>query len=323
MILIGYGSNLTMANNNANNNYLWLNGIEEYFYSIDHPDKQKIKDIKASVLYGNPYKIRNLIMSEIYRGPQELSEEFAKAVLSYYLDDEPGNDRRVLQYISHSIDDEFIRTASRWSITWHQLVNLNDHFSRGQIKSKFWMLDHLTRIIQKRRDEGYDINTIVHYGGWYATIAWFILKHISDINQYFNLEVDPQCIGVADDFNQEFYNNSWQFKSIEMDVNDVKWNDRTFKAWTANKQNEPIELQIGPQLIINTSCEHMTDDWFYNLPPDSMVCLQTNDYFSNEQHINCVESLEEALEKYKFTRVYYSGELDTQLYKRFMIIGRT
>ena len=67
----------------------------------------------------------------------------------------------------------------------------------------------------------------------------------------------------------------------------------------------------------------MTDDWFYNLPSDMMVCLQTNDYFSNEQHINCVESVDDALEKYQFSRVYYSGELDTQLYKRFMIIGRT
>ena len=131
------------------------------------------------------------------------------------------------------------------------------------------------------------------------------------------------CAEVSDDFNQEFYADSWRFKGLTMDVNNIVWEDRTFPAWTQNKQKELIELKLGPQLIINTSCEHMTDEWFYNLPPDMMVCLQTNDYFSNEQHINCVESIDEALEKYQFTRVYYSGELDTQLYKRFMIIGRT
>ena len=322
MILTGYGSNLKVQNE-TNQDYLWLNGLEEYFYTIDHPDKEKIKDIKASILYGNPYKIRNLIMSEIYRGPHELSDEFSKAIMSHYLDNEPGNDRRALQYISHCIDDEFLRTASRWSIKWHNLVNLNDHLSRGQIQSKFWMLDHLKPVLQERKKQGYDIDTVVHYGGWYATVAWFILKEFADIKQYLNLEVDHTCVGISDDFNEEFYNDSWRFKGIGMDVNDVKWNDRTFNAWAQNKQEKLVELKIGPQLIINTSCEHMSDDWFYNLPKDMLVCLQTNDYFSNEQHINCVNNVDEALEKYKFTRVYYSGELDTQLYKRFMIIGRT
>lgn len=312
-----------MSKNKVKDDYLWLNGLEEYFYNIDHKDLDKFKDIRFGVQYGIPYNIRNMIMNEIYRGPHELSDEFSKSMLSYYLDDEPGNDRRLLKYISYCIDDEFVRNASRWSIKWHQLINLNDHFSRGQIKSKLWMLDHLPRIVEKRRKEGYNIDTIVHYGGWYATIAWFILKNIPDINQYFNLELDLKCIKPADEFNEEFHNNSWQFKSIHMDVNDVNWQDRKFNSQTTNRNNEIINLQIGPQLIINTSCEHMTDDWFYNLPPDMMVCLQTNDYFSNEQHINCVHSVDEALEKYKFTRVYYSGELDTQLYKRFMIIGRT
>ena len=309
--------------NEPHPDYLWLNGLDEYFNQIDHLDRDRFKDIKASVLYGNPYKMRNLIMSEIYRGPQELSDGFSKSIMSYYLDNEPGNDRRVLQYISHCIDDEFIKAASRWSIKWHQLVNLNDHFSRGQIKSKFWMLSKLHTVLEKRREDGFNIEQVVHYGGWYATIAWFILREFPEIKQYFNIELDPMCAEVSDDFNQEFYADSWRFKGLTMDVNNIVWEDRTFPAWTENKQKELIELKLGPQLIINTSCEHMTDEWFYNLPPDMMVCLQTNDYFSNEQHINCVESIDEALEKYQFSRVYYSGELDTQLYKRFMIIGRT
>lgn len=311
------------TNNDLNEAYAWLNGLEEYFSEIKHPQLERFKDIKAAILYGNPYKMRNLIVNEVYRGPHELSEEFAKAIVSYYLDQEKGNDRRLLQYISHCIDDDFIKAASRWSITWHALINLNDHFSRGQIKSKIWMLRELSKVIKKRRSDGYTVNTIAHYGGWYATIAWFILHNIDGISQYINLEMDGKCIGPADDFNHEFYNNQWQFKSIQCDVNDIFWEDRTFRAFTNNKEKKPIELRIGPQLIINTSCEHMTDDWFYNLPPDMMVCLQTNDYFSNKQHINCAESLDHAMEKYKFSRVYYSGELDTQLYKRFMIIGRT
>jgi hypothetical protein len=66
----------------------------------------------------------------------------------------------------------------------------------------------------------------------------------------------------------------------------------------------------------------MNDDWFYNLPDGQFVVLQTNNYFENEQHTNCVSSVDEALAKYKFSEVYFSGELDTQLYNRFMIIGK-
>ncbi len=324
MITIGYGRNsLNQQGNTAHSDYTWLNGLEEYFHHLTQPDIDKFKDIRNSILYGNPYNMRNLIVNEVYRGPHELTDDFAKAITSYYLDQEAGNDRRVLQYISYSIDDEFIKTIARWSIKWHNTVDLNDHLSRGQIKSKMWMLKHLDKVLKKRSADGYPVDNIVHYGGWYATIAWFILRQHSEIKKYYNIETDPQCIQVADNFNQEFYNDNWRFKSIYHDVNDIMWEDRTFEIRTNNIKNDSIRLRIGPQLIINTSCEHMTDEWFYNLPPDMMVCLQTNDYFSNEQHINCVESVEAALEKYKFSRVYYSGELDTQLYNRFMIIGRT
>ena len=61
---------------------------------------------------------------------------------------------------------------------------------------------------------------------------------------------------------------------------------------------------------------------YNNLPEGSIVALQTNNYFSNEQHINCVGGIEEAIAKYPMSEVYYSGELDTQLYTRFMVIGK-
>ena len=312
-----------MSNKEIHPDYLWLNGLDEYFHSTHHPDAARFKDIKNSILYGNPYSIRNLIMNEIHRGMTDNSAEFTKALLSYYLDNEPGNDRRVLQYISYCIDDEFVRTASSWSIKWHQLVNLNDHLSRGQVSSKLWMVTHLNRILKKRREDGFAVENIVQYGGWYATVAWFILQQNPDIKQYFNIEADPSCIDVADDFNQKFYNDSWRFKSVHQDVDKIHWEDRTFSTSTLNRQNQTIDLRLGPNLIINTSCEHMTDDWFYNLPSDMIVCLQTNNYFSREEHINCVKNLDEAIEKYQFKRVYYSGELETHLYNRYMIIGRT
>ena len=65
----------------------------------------------------------------------------------------------------------------------------------------------------------------------------------------------------------------------------------------------------------------MNEDWFHNLPNGTLVCLQTNNYFDNEQHVNCVENLNKAIEKYPMSEVLYSGEIDTHLYQRYMIIG--
>lgn len=66
----------------------------------------------------------------------------------------------------------------------------------------------------------------------------------------------------------------------------------------------------------------MDNSWFENIPEGKLIALQTNDYFSNEQHVNCCQDLTEVKEKYKFSNIYYSGTLDTKLYNRFMIIGR-
>jgi hypothetical protein len=74
-------------------------------------------------------------------------------------------------------------------------------------------------------------------------------------------------------------------------------------------------------LVINTSCEHMDNTWFDKIPEGQLVLLQTNDYFENEQHSNCCKDLEDAKKKYPMQEVLYEGELDTQLYNRFMLIG--
>ena len=52
--------------------------------------------------------------------------------------------------------------------------------------------------------------------------------------------------------------------------------------------------RLGADLIVNTSCEHIADlrGWLDLLPKGTNVLLQSNDYFSEPTHINCVESVE-------------------------------
>ena len=74
-------------------------------------------------------------------------------------------------------------------------------------------------------------------------------------------------------------------------------------------------------MVINTSCEHMDNTWYENLPAGTFVVLHQNDYFENEQHSNCCKDLEEVKSKYPMQNIFYQGELDTHLYNRFILIG--
>jgi hypothetical protein len=293
-----------------------MHGLEEYLNYIDHPQCERFCSIKRAIMYGNISFIKELISSEIYRGHMDLTDEFLNIILSHYNNYQELDNRKVLQYVSHCVDSDYIRKISSWSIKWQHQANLNDHFSRGQMKSKCWLVEQLTKILDDQK-----LGTIAHYGGWYATVAQHIFQKF-EVKNYYNLEVDPGCIDIADDFNYEQI-AGWQFKSVQQDVGNITWkDDDSFDVKIENRSNNLVTTNVKPDLIINTSCEHMKEDWFNNIPTGTIVCLQTNDYFENEQHSNCCRDLSDAIDKYPMSEVYYSGEIDTHLYKRFMIIGK-
>ena len=328
MITIGYGRNLMKQQNNElssdgthvvnhelGTNLHWMHGLEEYLTYTQHPHLEKFYELKRAILYGNMWRIRDLLKCEIHRGYTDLTDEFLNIILSHYIGYEHINHRKVLQYVAHCIDSNYIKKISSWSIKWQHRANLNEHFSRGQMKSKCWMVAELSEIYS----DGY-LGTVAHYGGWYATVAQNIFEKFR-VKNYYNLEVDPECIDISDDFNYE-QTVGWKFKSTVQDVSNIVWKDNnSFDIKIKNLANNMVTTNVKPDLIINTSCEHMNEDWFNNIPTGTVVCLQTNDYFENEQHSNCCRDLADVIAKYPMNEIYYSGEIDTQLYNRFMLIG--
>ena len=77
-------------------------------------------------------------------------------------------------------------------------------------------------------------------------------------------------------------------------------------------------------LVICSSCEHMEDFFSYRkcYKGNPFVCLQSNNYFELPEHINCVENVNELIEKNKLKKIWYKGEKDFGNYKRFMVIGQ-
>ena len=78
-------------------------------------------------------------------------------------------------------------------------------------------------------------------------------------------------------------------------------------------------------LIINTACEHMTQDdfnkWIDLLPTTTRIILQSNDYFGIAEHVNCSASLEEFDKITPMSETLYIGKFDFTKYSRFMKIG--
>jgi hypothetical protein len=306
-----------MSNQSTKNNHYWLNGLEMYFERYNPDVTEIFHDIKELLLRGDIYKIRNALYREIQRGETEDSYEFLNTILNQHL---PHNEsvtvRRAIKYLAHSIDDEYLRRISVTVLAFSEHLNLNDHFSRGQMMSKFWMIDELKEIADS-------FENLAHYGGWYGTI-YQLLNREFDIKKYRNFELDKLAAGIADRFNYKEVSESWRFKSVVQDVNDLYWRpcgDGIYYKILA-RDNKFVDEIMQPDLIINTSCEHMDETWFHNIPDGKLICLQTNDYFSNEQHINCVENEDVAEKKYPMSELLFKGTLNTPVYNRFMLIGR-
>lgn len=79
-----------------------------------------------------------------------------------------------------------------------------------------------------------------------------------------------------------------------------------------------------PDLIINTSCEHLDrfEAWFAGVPDGMLVLLQSNNYTAIPEHVNCVDSLAAFQEQAPLSDLLYAGELRLDKYTRFMLIGR-
>jgi|TARA_R110002167_G_C12658792_1_gene649722 hypothetical protein len=295
----------------------WLYGIEEYLTRINHLHSDQFTAIKKAILYGKPWPIRDLMLKLVDEGKTESSEEHINLVLTHYLPELEVTSEQILRFINRYVDDGFLIDTHTWISNYQDRADLNDHFSRGQIKSKLWLMEELRNVVS-----GNELGTVVLYGGWYATIAHFFFKFFSPSRLY-SIDLDPTTVEVADSFNKrQGIDNNWQFKAFEYDVNKINYNGKKFSIPSDKDTMGITQLEITPTVIVNTSCEHMNEDWFYNLPDGQFVVLQTNDYFENEQHINCCKDIKEVLNKYKFSEVYFSGELDTQLYNRFMVIGK-
>lgn len=181
-----------------------------------------------------------------------------------------------------------------------------DAFSSGQILSKLWLAESLEKVIefnmltQPRR--------ILCLGGWYG-LTNFILR-IRDrikIKTFRSLDIDPKVENIADQINNSWEWQDWQFKAVTADANSFRYTADDFDT------------------VINTSVEHMESrQWFENIPEGSLVALQSND-MPHEDHSGCHGDLYEFVKEFNLSETFFTGEklfsYPDWSFRRFMIIG--
>ena len=174
-----------------------------------------------------------------------------------------------------------------------------DAFWRGQILSKEWLITEL----QKQKQHTIHWPNIDIHGGWVGTLASMLFQSDIFISKIVSIDIDPSCESIASDMNQ-----------LELEAG-------RFRSVTADM----CTYRSDAEIVINTSFEHITQDqydlWLAGLPQNSLIVLQSNNYDIPE-HVRIANDLEEFKQQSELSTIFYAGELDLPLYKRFMIIGK-
>lgn len=195
-------------------------------------------------------------------------------------------------------------------------VKFEDAFSQGQLESKLWLINMLSKIQP-------DLGTVFILGGWYGILPALMFESDKfEIEKIRSFDIDPSCADIADTMNRTpFVLEDWMFKASTADMYDLNYNITNYITKRANGTD--VDLMDSPDTIINTSCEHLEkfSDWWDRIPQGKFVVLQSNNFFSAKGHVNCVDDINKFLQKTNFAKILYSGKLELEKYTRFMIIG--
>lgn len=234
------------------------------------------------------------------------------------LQDEPAHLSVLHRMWDKVVDhDGFIKTY--FTLYEHPTVNKNsliDAFSQGQLDSKGWLIDTVA-------DLNLDLGRTWTLCGWYGTLAYlmFLKKSVLKFSSVRSFDINPTCALLADTLNRPAVIDGWKFKATTIDVNRLHYD--SFRFNTVKYDGTVQEVMESADTVINTSCDHMdSQKWFDRIPDGKLVILQNNDFAGHDDHVNTVQNLEQFRSRYPMTEYLYQGELDCKVYKRFMLIGR-
>jgi hypothetical protein len=182
----------------------------------------------------------------------------------------------------------YVGNYYRYELTPELATALRDSLSRGQLMSKISLLQLSRNYV--------DIdNSAFFIGHWHGLLP--LMFHDYGLVKYARgIELDPFWVEFSNQLNSH-----WEWKSSIEDAD-------TF-------------IFPNYKTIVNTSCEHMSDNWIKHVPVDALVCAQSTDFIHTD-HNNIVKSLDEFLEKWKGFSILETASEEYDIYSRFTVIAR-
>lgn len=207
--------------------------------------------------------------------------------------------RDILAGLAVHGDSAFLRDILA-TLSHHQEPGIAVALNRNQMTSKRWLVDTLFAACGARHGK------VVILGGWIGALAAVLLHdRRCEIGRVVSIDIDPRCAEVARSLNATHVAGG------------------RFDARTADMRELDYASEAA-DLLINTSCEHVEgfDRWYARVPDGQRLVLQSNDYVSVREHVNCVPDLAAFRAQAPMRDVQFAGERKLRRYTRFMLIGR-
>ena len=272
----------------------WLHGLQEFFRFLGDEKSSNHVDFLLKLLYAN-----NPMIS--------LTDEADILEFIFILKKFTENP---IFYVFH----KYYREVDNPSL-------IKDAYSRGQVQSKIWLVEELYKIQPNYKN-------VLVLAGWYGQI----LQYFKDITfeKARIVDIDSVACLISDDIFNLTFIQDYRVKAVCVDITKLEFFKSGYELEIQNFKNPLIshfKEKFLPDLIINTSAEHMDDEWFHQikfkeLESDPIVAIQSNNLFDVEEHVNCVHSIDHMKKKFPMREVLFEGELQLKKYKRVMLIGR-
>lgn len=280
------------------NEITWLFGIEKYFHFIQDADKKifirNIINLKYAEQQSKPWSLKKLISDDYNKYPDEQRDHRLSFYTNVCANDEI--DTRSIIDTMRTIwpEDEFIQQLAK-IVEIEKDAILQVIFSKSQVLSKIWMAEILTKF-------KLTFNNVLLVGGWLTHHSLYL----KDINYNKLFSIDPN----------EDHNSLIEIINPDAYVENKDINECFDSEGNITFYGKVLE----PDLIINTSSEHMTAEWFEKLPMGSLVFIENNSE-ANDEHINASETFPDFLRKFPMSNILYRGELNLPKYKRYALYG--
>ena len=172
-----------------------------------------------------------------------------------------------------------------------QVKSIINSLNDNQEKSKDWLIEK-----SKEYFTFFDNPKVCVAAGWYGSLAYKLKEHIA--SEIITFDKDPQCQVIGEQL----------YKGITFITAEI----------------EHFNF-ISYDIVICTSCEHLEqeviDGVLKRVKKGALVILQSNNYFSIKEHINCHNSVEEFEKTLHLEKILYKGSLKLEHCDRYMVIG--